>query len=264
LRNSVRFLLLGIGAGVITPLGLVLYALAVDGPVDPLRLGAALVIGGALALGAAGFLLGRKEDQLAAQNRSLRELSDRLQALSATDALTGLPNRRALDERLEGELGRAQRHGTPLAAVMIDLDHFKRLNDQHGHQAGDAVLRHVARVLDSEKRRGDIIARYGGEEFAAILPHADAVAAEKWAERVRSRMSTTAIDLGGSLLRVTASFGVAAVPGGTRSAQATDLLLAADRALYAAKNAGRNRVIVASADEALGIGEQSRLARRGA
>ena len=108
-----------------------------------------------------------------------------------------MPNRRALDERLEGELGRTRRYGTPLAAVMIDLDHFKKLNDRHGHAAGDAVLRQVARILDSEKRRGDIVARYGGEEFVAMLSHADAAAAQTWAERVRSRMATTAIDLGG-------------------------------------------------------------------
>ncbi len=168
-RNSVRFALIGISAGVIMPVGVVLYALFGDSDIDPINLFAVMAAGGALGLGLAGFLLGRKEDQLAAQNRSLRELSDRLQALSTTDALTGVPNRRALDERLEDELGRTRRYGTPLAAVMIDLDHFKKLNDRHGHPAGDAVLRQVARILDSEKRRGDIVARYGGEEFVALL-----------------------------------------------------------------------------------------------
>jgi len=242
-RNSVRFLLLGIGAGVVTPLALVLYALAVDGPVDPIRLGVGLVIGGALALGAAGFLLGRKEDQLAAQNRALRDLSDRLQALSTTDALTGVPNRRALDERLEGELGRSQRYGTPLAAVMIDLDHFKRLNDHHGHAAGDAVLRHVARVLDSEKRRGDIIARYGGEEFVALLYGANGEESRTFAETVRRAVEEHrfASGPGGAPRQVTISGGCATFPrpAGTEE----DLIKTADEKLYQAKAQGRNRVV---------------------
>ena len=256
-RNSVRFALIGISAGVIMPVGVVLYALFGGSDIDPIHLFAVMAAGGALALGLAGFLLGRKEDLLVAQNRSLRELSDRLQALSTTDALTGVPNRRALDERLEGELGRTRRYGTPLAAVMIDLDHFKKLNDRHGHPAGDAVLRQVARILDSEKRRGDIVARYGGEEFVALLSHADSAAAQTWAERVRSRLATTAIDLGDGqgLLRVTASFGVASAAGvGTPTAG--ELLQAADRALYEAKAAGRNRVEVAPSDQQAGRNRQ--------
>jgi diguanylate cyclase (GGDEF)-like protein len=246
MRNSVRFALCGILTGIVAPLGLVLYALLVDRTIDPMHLFAVMVVGGGLSLGVAGYLFGRQKDELTEQNQALRALSERLQALSSTDALTGIPNRRALDERLPGELGRTSRHGTPLALVMMDLDHFKRLNDRYGHVAGDAVLRQVAHILDSEKRRGDFVSRYGGEEFVAVLPHADSQAAERWAERVRARIAGTAIDNGQALLRVTASFGVAAADGNEARATPTpqELLSAADRALYLAKAGGRDQVIV--------------------
>jgi diguanylate cyclase (GGDEF)-like protein len=243
-RNSVRFALLGVGAGIVMPLGLVIYALAVDGAIDPVHVFIVMVIGGGLALGVAGWFLGRKEDLLIAQNRALAQLSARLQALSTTDPLTGIPNRRALDERLENEGERSKRYGNPFAVVMIDLDRFKGLNDRYGHVAGDAVLREVAHLLDMEKRRGDTVARYGGEEFVALLPHADAAAAQAWSERARARIATTAVEIGGVLLRTTASFGVAASDGqGLTDGSA--LLAAADQALYQAKEWGRNRVVVA-------------------
>ena len=250
MRNSVRFALCGIATGIMAPLGLVLYALLVDRTMDPMHLFAVMVVGGGICLGTAGYFFGRKKDELTEQNAALRQLSERLQALSSTDSLTGVPNRRSLDERLPGELGRTARHGTPLALVMIDLDHFKRLNDRHGHAAGDAVLRQVAHILDSEKRRGDFVARYGGEEFVAVLPHADSEAAKHWSERVRQRIASTAIDNGEGLLRVTASFGVAAVDGDEARATPTaaELLATADRALYAAKAGGRDRVVVDETD----------------
>jgi diguanylate cyclase (GGDEF)-like protein len=244
-KHSVRFAVLGVAAGVFMPLGLVVYALFIDRDIDPLRLFFVLGSGGVLGLGFSGWVLGKKEDQLGAQNVELRALTDRLAALSTTDPLTGIPNRRALDEHLADELARARRYGTPLAVVMLDLDHFKRLNDRHGHAAGDTVLREVARVLDAEKRRGDTIARYGGEEFVAILSHADETAAKAWAERVRSRLGGAAVDVNGNYLRVTASFGVAAAVPGSSAPAGSVLLAAADRALYAAKARGRNRVVVA-------------------
>jgi diguanylate cyclase (GGDEF)-like protein len=248
-RNSVRFALLGVAAGVVMPLGLVLYALGQAGnpdhSIDPIDLFLVMVVGGCSALGVLGWLLGRKEDRLASQNRALAQLTSRLQALSTTDPLTGIPNRRALDDRLENEIERSKRYGAPLAVVMIDLDRFKRLNDRHGHAAGDAMLREVARLLDAEKRRGDTIARYGGEEFVALLPHADASAAQAWAERARARLATTAIEMGGTLLRTTASFGVAASERHGPAATSSALLEAADQALYQAKERGRNRVVVA-------------------
>jgi diguanylate cyclase (GGDEF)-like protein len=130
---------------------------------------------------------------------------------------------------------------------MIDLDRFKALNDRYGHAAGDAVLREVAHLLDMEKRRGDTVARYGGEEFVALLPHADAAAAQAWSERARARIATTAVELQGVLLRMTASFGVAASDG-RELTDGNALLAAADQALYQAKERGRNRVVVAPSE----------------
>ncbi|HEY0708510.1 MAG TPA: GGDEF domain-containing protein [Polyangia bacterium] len=244
MRQSVRFALWGVFAGVVMPAGLVIYALLVDRSIDPLHLFLVMVAGGVLALGSLGWALGKKEDQLQSQNLALRALSDRLAELSTTDPLTGVPNRRALDDHLADELARARRYGTPLAVVMVDLDHFKRLNDRYGHPAGDEVLRHFASLLDGEKRRGDTIARYGGEEFVAILSHADATAAQGWAERVRARLGATSLEIEGNLVQITASFGVASATGDAVP-EGQALLEAADRALYVAKSNGRNRVAVA-------------------
>jgi diguanylate cyclase (GGDEF)-like protein len=249
-KHSVRFAIWGVAVGVVMPLGLLVYALLIGREIDPLQLFLVLLTGGVVGLGTMGWVLGNKEDQLGEQNLALRALSDRLAALSTTDPLTGIPNRRALDDHLEDELARARRYGTPLAVVMLDLDHFKRLNDRHGHAAGDAVLRQVASVLDAEKRRGDTIARFGGEEFVAILSHADEAAAQGWAERVKGRLASMAIEVGGTILRVTASFGVAGcLPGDSGFAGGESLLAAADRALYVAKARGRNRVVVAPEPE---------------
>ncbi len=182
---------------------------------------------------------------LGRHNRELRRVTRRLQALSTTDALTGIPNRRRFDEQLAQEMARTNRYATPVAVVMIDLDHFKELNDRFGHPAGDEVLRQVAGLLDRQKRVGDLVARIGGEEFAALLPHADLRAAAAWAERMRRRIAEAQFPRHGHVLSVTASFGVAAIdeppfdPG--------RLVEEADRALYSAKHLGRNRVISACA-----------------
>jgi diguanylate cyclase (GGDEF)-like protein len=235
-----RFALLGMLAGLVAPLGLLLLGIVTDHDIDPAVLFVVTAIGGVGVLGGFGWLLGRNEDALLAQNQELARLSARLQELSAMDALTGIPNRRALDEALQTELARALRYGSPLSVVMVDLDHFKALNDRLGHQAGDAVLRHVARTLDDEKRRGDLVARYGGEEFLAILPHSDAGAATAWAERARERIAGTLIETGAGAASVTASFGVAAAAPERDTVDA--LVGAADAALYQAKARGRNRV----------------------
>jgi diguanylate cyclase (GGDEF)-like protein len=183
-------------------------------------------------------LIGRRDDALAERNDALAALSQRLHAQSVTDALTGLPNRRAFDERLALELAGARRYARPLALVMLDLDRFKAVNDRLGHAGGDQVLRAVAGVLDRERRASDLVARHGGEEFAAILPHTGARAAAVWAERVRRAIAASEVP-------VTASLGVAAVEGGI-DATAEGLSETADRALYAAKDGGRDRVCVAS------------------
>lgn len=151
------------------------------------------------------------------------------------DALTGIANRRALEESLSSEISRAQRFGHPLAVVLLDLDHFKRTNDSHGHAGGDLLLGAVSRILVSKARQGDTVARFGGEEFVVVLPETDLAGARRFAERLRVAIEARPV----GRIRTTASFGVA-----TRVADDTadSLLRAADDALYRAKESGRNRV----------------------
>jgi diguanylate cyclase (GGDEF)-like protein len=234
------YLLLGILAGLIAPAGLLGYQVLFGAP-DPRLVILTLVIGGIATLGICGWLIGRRDDALAARNHTLAVLSRQLRVQSVTDALTGLPNRRAFDERLVLETALAARYPRPLAVVMLDLDRFKDINDRHGHPAGDRVLRAVARVLDRQRRASDLVARHGGEEFAAVLPHTDARAALVWAERVRAAIAAI------PGLPITASLGVAAVQG-PAAVTPEALIEASDRALYAAKEAGRNRVCVDGED----------------
>ncbi|WP_010170466.1 sensor domain-containing diguanylate cyclase [Pseudomonas sp. PAMC 25886] len=165
-----------------------------------------------------------------------------LSELAATDGLTGLANRRTLDQRLRLEWERAQRSGEPLALLMIDVDHFKAFNDRHGHQGGDEALRHVARVIGSNIRRpADLAARYGGEEFAVILPDTDGDGASVIAEHIRSAVEHLP-PADGDALSVTVSVGVSTWDKRSRGAL-EELLLSADRALYEAKHSGRNRIV---------------------
>jgi diguanylate cyclase (GGDEF)-like protein len=246
-RHSLAYMMLGGLTGLIAPGGLLVYG-AVAGAPDPVVVVLCLIIGGVAALGAAGWVIGRRDDALAARNRELAALSEQLRTLSVTDALTGLPNRRAFDERLALEVAVTQRYGRSLAVVMIDLDRFKETNDRYGHAAGDEVLRAVAAILDRQRRSVDLVARFGGEEFVAILPHADRRAAGIWAERVRRAIAAYAA---AHPHATTASFGVAELSqhgmdgmDGTDSGEA--LVAAADAALYRAKHAGRDRVEVAA------------------
>jgi len=160
------------------------------------------------------------------------------------DALTGLANRRAAVERLLAEIARADRNGQPLSLLMLDLDHFKAVNDRWGHSVGDLVLVETARILRSELRGADLGARFGGEEFLAILPATDAEAAQHVAERIRLRTQDCVVKAeNGEAVRVTISIGTAA-RSGTESAG--ELVARADAALYLAKRGGRNRVVVAA------------------
>ncbi len=161
------------------------------------------------------------------------ELVAQLAHLSRSDALTGLGNRRAFDEAVVEELARARRSGAPLGLVMLDVDHFKRFNDRHGHQEGDEVLVAVARVLTGVARAEDRACRVGGEEFAVLLPGADEGAALAVAERIR-----TGVAAAGAAEPITVSLGVASTRG---EHDAVGLFAVADEALYAAKQAGRNR-----------------------
>jgi diguanylate cyclase (GGDEF)-like protein len=174
-----------------------------------------------------------------------RERELKLERLSRTDALTGLTNRRRFLEVCEAELGRARRYGTHLSVVIVDLDHFKNVNDTRGHLAGDRTLAAVARVLAQTLRDVDTAARYGGEEFALLLPETDAAGAEEVATRCLRRIAKTPLDAGeGPSLHITASMGVATFPDAA-VARIEDLLRRADEALYRAKEGGRNQVVVA-------------------
>jgi diguanylate cyclase (GGDEF)-like protein len=178
------------------------------------------------------------------------DLHETVQQQAVTDELTGLFNVRQFHSRLDGEIDRAERFATPLSLVMLDIDKFKAVNDNYGHQQGDRVLVEVARVLRRLSRDVDLPARYGGEEMAVVLPQTDLKGAEQQAERMRSAIEGMQIQRldGGGLLPITASFGVAAFP--TQAAEKTALIAAADAALYRAKRGGRNRVERAEAEPA--------------
>jgi diguanylate cyclase (GGDEF)-like protein len=158
------------------------------------------------------------------------------------DALTGLANRKQLEERLRSELSFAKRHGTELSVVMCDVDRFKSVNDDHGHLMGDAVLRHVAGVLAATVRTEDLVARFGGEEFVVIARATSLVGGAQLAERLRLALEQTSVRVGKVALRVTASFGVSSVQTESRPSAAS-LLSRADERLYRAKALGRNRVV---------------------
>lgn len=174
------------------------------------------------------------------------QLRATLGALATRDPLTGLSNRRHLDEMFNAERALAESQGTPLGCLMIDIDHFKRFNDQFGHDAGDLVMQHVAQVLMNHCRERDIACRYGGEEFTMLLPGRDAAAAAARAEEVRQTIRKVALAWRGRPLPpVTVSIGVAAYPV---EADAASLLSVTDGALLAAKEGGRDRVVIAGND----------------
>ncbi|MFY2559238.1 diguanylate cyclase [Corallococcus terminator] len=167
-----------------------------------------------------------------------------LQRLSSTDGLTGVHNHRHFQERLREEFRRAQRYDDPLALILLDLDHFKQVNDRHGHTTGDGVLREVAATLQGSVRETDLVARYGGEEFAVLLPRTHLTGALSVAERVRRDLATLRVGPDGAL-QVTASLGVSSFPHRTVLSP-EQLLLTADEALYRAKDEGRDRICLHS------------------
>jgi diguanylate cyclase (GGDEF)-like protein len=159
------------------------------------------------------------------------------------DGLTGVYNRKHLEERITTELSYAERHGTPLSIVIIDVDHFKKVNDTYGHLAGDAVLKAVSALLKSTVRPEDIVARYGGEEFVIVARGTDAPAAVVLANRLREAVAAETIDFEGKAINVTSSAGVASLACCEPPRDRAALLGTADRRLYAAKQGGRNRVV---------------------
>lgn len=194
----------------------------------------------------------RGADRIVALERRLAEARDRFRAQATLDPLTGLSNRAAIMESLDRELGRAERENGALAVVMVDLDHFKRINDVHGHLAGDEVIREAGRRMKAALRVYDVVGRYGGEEFIVVLPGADLATASTIAQRLRTTLSAQAIDTGETCLHVTASLGVAAVGGGVREPPEA-IVRRADAALYEAKAAGRDQVVCAEPPRRLSV-----------
>jgi two-component system cell cycle response regulator len=188
-------------------------------------------------------------------NEQLRISVTRTIEMAVIDGLTGLHNRRYLDNHLQTLVDRAKTRRRPLSMVMIDLDHFKRINDTFGHIAGDAVLKEAARRIRRNVRGIDLACRYGGEEFAVVMPETDGTTAAMVAERIRTQIGNLPIDANGTLLPITASFGVSQLDW---SADTLDGLVdRADQALYRAKKDGRNQVVydgLADAMFANGIG----------
>jgi diguanylate cyclase (GGDEF)-like protein len=173
------------------------------------------------------------------------KLQETLRGQSIRDPLTGLFNRRYMEESLEREFRRAVRNQRPLSAVMIDIDHFKRLNDEHGHEAGDEVLGQVGKLLGASVRKEDIVCRYGGEEFMLIMPEASLPNAAKRAEQLREKLKHLPVHFRGrNLGPVTISAGVAAFP--EHGSCSAEVLRRADESLYRAKAAGRDQVVIAS------------------
>jgi diguanylate cyclase (GGDEF)-like protein len=200
-------------------------------PVDPAT--TRQVIVGLVAFSLAGLVLGRVQ-------RDQYLLRGVLAASSLTDRLTGLYNYGTFVDYLHNEATKADRYGGELTLLMFDLDHFKRFNDRHGHEAGNDLLRRVGATLQSVVREADMAARYGGEEFALLIS-GDAQSGLELAERVRRAIETVAVELrGGEVAYVTASAGVATY--GAASPDDTLLIEHADQALYESKRAGRNRV----------------------
>ena len=184
--------------------------------------------------------LRESHSRLLATGRTLQTQNQLLAALAVTDGLTGLYNRKKLDEILVDQIARFRRNGRPFAVLMLDLDNFKAINDGHGHGAGDEVLRTVAAILKQSVRAIDFVARYGGEEFVLVLVETPLGAALDVAERIRSEVEVTRFTAGDRTIAVTVSLGVTHCGDDSEGPEA--LLARADRALYQAKHAGRNQV----------------------
>lgn len=197
-----------------------------------------------LKLRAAREELRSKEQALQRQLDANRVLQQQLQEQANRDPLTGLFNRRYLDATMERELARCQRESQPLSLLVMDIDHFKRINDEHGHPAGDEVLRQVAQLLAGRARNSDVVCRYGGEEYLVLLPNMTAHTALVRAEEYRSQLQAMGIPFEDKTLRTTLSMGMASFPKHGRTVH--ELIRLADAALYQAKQAGRNRVVEAT------------------
>lgn len=182
-------------------------------------------------------------ERLQAQLAEIQALQAQLREQAIRDSLTGLFNRRYLEETLERELLRARREACPISLIMLDIDHFKKLNDTHGHKAGDMMLQRLGEMLRTHTRGSDVACRYGGEEFVAVLPGASLEHAHQRAEQWRATFEQLRVPFGLAHLQATLSLGVAVYP--LHGATSDEVLRVADTALYMAKTEGRNQVVVA-------------------
>ncbi len=181
------------------------------------------------------------QDQLKERNNQLESLNEKLQQMSITDSLTGIYNRRYFYQRLSVEFARAQRYQLPLTCIMMDLDHFKSINDNYGHPFGDLVLQGTSVILKDSVRKIDLLARYGGEEMIMVLPETTVEGGFTVAERIRKSLSEKEFSDDNSIVHVTASFGTSTFPyQGVDSYE--EMIKLADKALYNAKESGRNQV----------------------
>jgi diguanylate cyclase (GGDEF)-like protein/PAS domain S-box-containing protein len=185
--------------------------------------------------------LNRTNDSLMSQIQETNRLQEQLREQAVRDPLTGLYNRRYLDATLDREISRAARDGHTLCLAILDIDHFKKINDNYGHQAGDEVLKSLGALLKASARGGDIACRWGGEEFMLVLPRMPAETAKQRTEQWRSAFSNIAFSLGEGQTHITLSVGIAVFPDHGRDA--AKLIECADIALYQAKSEGRNRVV---------------------
>jgi len=181
------------------------------------------------------------KQELNRQNAQMQILNRKLNTAAMTDVLTDLPNRRYALRRLEEELARSQNEGVPLSVILLDVDHFKAVNDRYGHDVGDQVLREVSQALRSCTRRNEEVCRLGGEEFLVIVPQTGREASAHFAERLREAVSDLRIRAGEYSGRVTVSLGVAGLEDGARSVD--ELIKFADTRAYLAKASGRNCVV---------------------
>jgi len=184
--------------------------------------------------------------------KSLKDANEEIKILSITDTLTKCYNRTFMDEQLPKELKRAIRYNRPISLVMLDIDHFKRVNDTYGHQAGDEVLRELVRSINRSIRSDvDWVARYGGEEFLVVFPETDFERATVLAERLRKNISQKTVQIKEEEIRITASFGVSGFTSSTplKEISYEAMISLADESLYRAKEEGRNRVIGRAIDD---------------
>lgn len=199
-------------------------------------------------LGLSGFVVGTLQDIVHEQKEKMELLAVKLKHLAITDELTGLYNRRHLLVQIESEIERANRYKRSLSILMLDIDNFKPINDQHGHAAGDLLLKDIAKMLSRGVRKVDIVGRYGGDEFLVILPESDLKAAQNVAERILKNVRSHKFEVQGQPLPITLSIGLHSFES-VGQVSCEELIEKADHALLAAKRKGKNRVFSYAASQ---------------